>query len=108
MAEPSVFGGFQKYFAFFAALHAAGALFPLSSYLAVTSSVLVFPVEYRVLDSLGDAASMETFERISHIFLGAVDSDPEASWSPCSCRMEKCAQSMLQFAVLLRCSRLEI
>ena len=40
-------------------------------------------------------ASTEAVGRISHIFLGAVDSDPEASWSPCSCRMEKCAQSML-------------
>ena len=40
----------------------------------------------------GEIASTETFGRISHIFLGAVDSDPEASW--------KCAQSMIQAAVL--------
>ena len=51
----------------------------------------------------GETASTETFERISHIFLGAVDSDPEASRSPCSCRMEKCAQSMLQFTVPFFC-----
>ena len=53
------------------------------------------------MDSWGDAASTESFGRISHIFLGAVDSDPDASWSPCSCRMEKRALSMLRFAVLL-------
>ena len=45
------------------------------------------------------------FGRIAHIFFGKVDSDPEVSRSPRCCRMEKCAQPMLQFAVPLCSAR---
>ena len=51
----------------------------------------------QVLDSWRDCFR-DCWKNFTHF--GAVDSDPEASWSPCSCRMETCAQSMLQLAVL--------
>ena len=80
-----------------------------SSYLAVTSSVWVLLVEYSVFDSWRDA-STDTFGTISHIFLGAVDSDPEASRSPCSCAEWRSVHSRcfsLQF-LFLRRSHLEV
>ena len=91
----SVYGGFQKYFAFFAALRVA--LFALGNMVHCFLFVLVSgrpPVEYRVLDSWEMLLLRRLLEYL-RIFLGVAYSDPEASWSPCSCRMEKCAQSII-------------
>ena len=46
------------------------------------------------------AAVLAFFGRVTHIFYVDVDSDFEAFFSPFSGRMEKCAQSMLQFESL--------
>ena len=101
----SLYGGFQKNLTFFAAFLRCSHLevwcvLSFSSYLAVTSYVWVLPVEYRVLDSCGDCFFGYLLEEFRTFSLARLDSDPEASWSPCSSRVEKCAQSMLQFSVI--------
>ena len=115
----SVYGGFLKKFTFFAALHVA--LFALENMLHYFRFVLVSGRHHFLC--LGVACGVQgigfvgrcrfygdSWNNFTHIFsLGAVDSDPEASRSPCSCGMEKCARSMLQLAVpFMRFSHLEI
>ena len=76
------------------------ALFPLSSYLAVTSSVWMLSVDY----TFGILREMLLLRRLLEEFhtfsLAQWARILTFSWSPCSCRMEKCAQSMLHSCVV--------